>query len=163
MASSNKTVKVIARYTNKQTGTVSYLVESSDGTSQYCTTLIDGKASGCSCPAHSKCYHKTQLEAKEAERAEYRRELAKKLAQQYMTAQVVMQMAEGLTKKAKVAKKVGISIEQVQEIAVIALEHKADIAGSKHTELTRPIGPRDTKKDWTKAALTTNRGFSLMK
>ena len=104
---SSKQVQIIARYTNKQTGVVSYLVRSSDGKSTYCTTLIDGVAIGCSCPARSSCYHKTQLEAKEAGRAEkwtaYRVELAKKLAATYMTSQVVLQIAEGLVKPAKSA------------------------------------------------------------
>lgn len=67
-----KQVVVLARYAHKTNGklngTVTYLVKSSDGKSQYCTTLVDGKASGCSCPAKSRCYHKTQLEAKEQDR-----------------------------------------------------------------------------------------------
>ncbi len=144
MASSkqHKQVKVIARYTNKQTGTVSYLVESSDGLSQYCTTLIDGKASGCSCPARSSCYHKTQLEAKEAERAEkwtaYRVELAKKLANQYMTSQVVEQIAEQLAtpKTRKVAKVIKQAVEAM---------------------VPTP------KRDMMTAALTTNQGYRLLR
>lgn len=69
-----KQVQIIARYThrNRETGmangTVSYLVRSSNGKSTYCCTLINGKASGCSCPSRKPCYHMTQLEAKEQER-----------------------------------------------------------------------------------------------
>lgn len=70
-----KTVQVIATFYHKRdgklTGTVSYLVKSSDGKSQYCCTLVDGKASGCSCPARgNKCYHRVQLESKAAARKE---------------------------------------------------------------------------------------------
>src|SRR5882762_2027750 len=105
MKTSLKEVKITARYAHKTNGKfnglVTYAVRSSNGEVIYCTTLVDGKATGCSCPAHSKCYHKTQLEAKEAERAEqwnaYRAELAKKLAAQFMTSQVVEQLAEQLT------------------------------------------------------------------
>jgi hypothetical protein len=69
-----KQVTIIARYAHKTNGklngTVTYLVRASNGVDTYCTTLIDGQASGCSCPSTSKkgCYHKHQLEAKEAAR-----------------------------------------------------------------------------------------------
>ena len=67
-----KQVQVLARYIHKTdgkpNGRISYLVRSSNGKDTYCTTLIDGKASGCSCPSKKPCYHMTQLEAKEAAR-----------------------------------------------------------------------------------------------
>jgi hypothetical protein len=67
-----KEVQIIARYAHKTNGklngTVTYLVRASNGVDTYCTTVIEGKASGCSCPAKSSCYHKKQLEAKEAGR-----------------------------------------------------------------------------------------------
>src|SRR6476646_4774481 len=69
-----KTVTIVARYAHKTNGklngTVTYLVRSSNGKSTYCTTLVDGKASGCSCPSRSKngCYHKRQLESLELAR-----------------------------------------------------------------------------------------------
>jgi hypothetical protein len=71
-----KQVQVIATYYHKKegklTGVVTYLVRASNGVDTYCTTLIDGKASGCSCPSRSKkgCYHKDQLEQKAQERKE---------------------------------------------------------------------------------------------
>jgi hypothetical protein len=63
-----KLVQVIARYTIKRNGHVVYLVRSSSGKEQYTTTLVNGKATGCSCPAHGRCYHRTQLEQREQER-----------------------------------------------------------------------------------------------
>jgi hypothetical protein len=113
MAKATKTVKqvqVIARYIHKTdgqpNGTVTYLVRASNGKDTYCTTIINGEASGCSCKARSSCYHKTQLSALEVARAEspeqkearewseYKVELAKKLSKQYMSTQVVEQLAE---------------------------------------------------------------------
>ena len=141
---SSKQIQIIARYTNKQTGMVSYLVRSSDGKSTYCTTLIDGIASGCSCPAKSSCYHKTQLEAKESERAEkwtaYRVELAKKLAATYMTSQVVEQIAEGLVAPKNV--KVARTIKQAVE---------AKIPAAATTDLSK------------KGELNTGRAFHMMR
>lgn len=68
-----KQVHWIARYafkTNgKLNGIVTYAVRSSNGKDIYCTTFIEGKASGCSCPSHTgSCYHRTQLAALEAAR-----------------------------------------------------------------------------------------------
>jgi len=74
MQTSLKEVKVAARYahkdikTGKFNGFITFAVRSSDGTTLYCTTLIDGKASGCSCPSYKPCYHMKGLEAKEAAR-----------------------------------------------------------------------------------------------
>jgi len=55
MKTTLKNVKVVARYAHKTdgklNGKVTYAVESSDGSTIYCTTLVDGKASGCSCPS----------------------------------------------------------------------------------------------------------------
>jgi len=72
MKTSLKSVKVIARYAHKTNGKlngfVTYAVRSSDGSTIYCTTIVNGKASGCSCPSHKPCYHITQLVAIEAAR-----------------------------------------------------------------------------------------------
>ena len=72
MTKQPKQVQVLACYIHKTdgkpNGRISYLVRSSNGEDTYCTTLIDGKASGCSCPSKKPCYHMTQLEAKEAAR-----------------------------------------------------------------------------------------------
>lgn len=72
---STKQVQIIAHYEIKKdhsfrplVGHVAYLIRSSDGQSEYCCTLINGKASGCTCPARKPCYHMKQLEAREAER-----------------------------------------------------------------------------------------------
>jgi hypothetical protein len=67
-----KQVQVIARYAHKTdgklNGIVTYLIRSSNGVDTYTTTLVNGKATGCGCPAHKPCYHMTQLEAIEAAR-----------------------------------------------------------------------------------------------
>lgn len=63
-----KKVVVIARYFIKRNGHVCYLVRSSNGKDTYCTTIIDGHATGCTCPAIKPCYHMTQLEQIERER-----------------------------------------------------------------------------------------------
>ena len=64
-----KEVKVIARAQFKANGYVVYRVLSSNGRDVYDTTLKNGKALGCSCPATKPCYHMTQLEAREQARA----------------------------------------------------------------------------------------------
>lgn len=66
---SQKVVKVIARYFIKATGAVVYKVQSSKGNKTYCTTIINGRATGCTCEAIKPCYHMTQLEQRERERA----------------------------------------------------------------------------------------------
>ena len=68
-----KMVQVLCRYSHKTdgklNGIVTYLVRASDGESTYCTTLVQGKASGCSRKSRKdRCYHRTQLEALEASR-----------------------------------------------------------------------------------------------
>lgn len=65
-----KVVQVIARYFIKRNHAVVYSVRSSNGADTYCTTIINGKATGCTCPATKPCYHMVQLEAKEAARKE---------------------------------------------------------------------------------------------
>lgn len=110
-----KQVQVLARYAHKTdgqlNGIVTYCVKSSNGKDFYYTTLVNGKASGCSCPSKKPCYHLKQLEILESARAAkvvvetpeqkeerewevYRTELAKKLSAQYMSTQVVEQIAE---------------------------------------------------------------------
>ena len=67
MKTSLKEVKIICKYIHKSNGKpngrISYLVRSSNGKDIYCTTLMDGKASGCSCPSKKPCYHMIQLVA----------------------------------------------------------------------------------------------------
>lgn len=64
-----KTVKVLSRIEFKRDPRkVVYLVRPSHGGDPYETTLFDGKATACTCPAKKPCYHMTQLEAKEAAR-----------------------------------------------------------------------------------------------
>jgi hypothetical protein len=117
-----KEVTILARYAHKTNGklngTVTYLVKSSDGTTKYCTTLIEGKASGCSCPAHKPCYHMKGLEKKEAART--------------------------------------FAAKQLPEWAI-----KLVNTGT----IVPPAMKQPVKKtpDMMKAALTTNKGFSLLR
>ncbi len=73
MKETQKQVQVLARYEIKRNGHVVYTVRSSSGQDTYTTTLVNGKATGCSCPSYKPCYHMTQLEEKEASRREERR------------------------------------------------------------------------------------------
>ena len=56
------------RKTGKPNGKVSYLVRSSNGEEVYCTTMVNGEASGCSCPSRKPCYHMIQLTQRETAR-----------------------------------------------------------------------------------------------
>jgi hypothetical protein len=83
-----KTVSIIATYYHKTNGklngTVTYLVRASNGVDTYTTTLVDGKATGCSCPSKVKCYHKKQLEQKTQERKEVASQFAAKNAPSWL-------------------------------------------------------------------------------
>lgn len=80
--SEQKTVQIIARIQFKaDSRKVVYLVRGSHG-EQYETSLFDGKASACTCPAHKPCYHMVQLGAREAARAE--RAVAVEQAEAYL-------------------------------------------------------------------------------
>lgn len=78
-----KTVQVVARITFKDPARADYVVyavRSSNGVDLYHTTLVNGHATGCTCPARKPCYHMTQLEAYEiafvAEMAEAKARMA---------------------------------------------------------------------------------------
>ncbi len=93
---SAKAVSIIATYYHKTNGklngTVTYLVRASNGVDTYTTTLVEGKATGCSCPSKVKCYHKKQLEAREQER----REVATKFAAKSAPSWLVELVAKGV-------------------------------------------------------------------
>lgn len=134
-----KQVTVIATYYHKTNGklngTVTYLVRASNGVDTYCTTLIDGVASGCSCPARTKCYHKKQLEAREQERREVAAQFSAKQVPTWMVQLVKAGKLVAPVKKVKIAK----VIEQAVSAQI-------------------PV-----KKDMMSAALTNNSGFRLMR
>jgi hypothetical protein len=66
-----KQVQIIGRVQFKSDARkVVYLNRSSDGVSQYETSLFDGKATGCSCPSRKPCYHMEQSEQIEQKRAQ---------------------------------------------------------------------------------------------
>lgn len=65
-ATATKTVQIIARVQYKSDSRkVVYLVRSHKGDATYQTTMFDGKATSCTCPAQKPCYHMVQLEQKE--------------------------------------------------------------------------------------------------
>lgn len=61
-------VVILNRYFIKRNAHVVYEVLSSDGVTKYLTTLVNGKATGCSCPSYKPCKHMTACEQKEATR-----------------------------------------------------------------------------------------------
>lgn len=148
-----KQVQVLARYAHKTdgqlNGIVTYCVRSSNGKDFYYTTLINGKASGCSCPAKKPCYHMTQLAALEVARSEspeqkearewaqYRSELAVKLSKQYMTVEIVEQVAEQLVAPVKV-----VMTAAQEEVPPIAMELPAELRGYKKTAVSADISTK---------------------
>ena len=63
-----KQVQIIARYVIKRTGAVVSLVRSSKGDATYCTTIINDKATGCTCDSRRPCKHMKACEIVEANR-----------------------------------------------------------------------------------------------
>lgn len=149
-----KQVTIIARYAHKTNGklngTVTYLVRASNGVDTYCTTIVNGKASGCSCPAKSCCYHKKQLEAKEQER----QVIAQQFAAKSVPTWTVQLVANGkLEAPAKSKPVVSSTIQAIESPLKQWVENKISTQ-----ELVEKAAP-----DMMKAALTTNRGFQLMR
>jgi hypothetical protein len=138
-----KEVTILARYAHKTdgklNGRVTYLVKSSDGTTKYCTTLIDGKPSGCSCPSRKPCYHMHQLETREQER--------KAVAEQFATEKAPVWTVELARKGKIVAPKINKPVEQTPVQA---------------TPCRKPVLCKSA--DLSAAGnLNGNRGFSLMR
>jgi hypothetical protein len=110
-----RTVTILVRYTVRATGTVILHVENDAGVRYFCTLNENGTQS-CSCPATKECYHlKAVIKVETARKAEwtaYRAALAKQLAAQYITTQVVEQVAEQLVApKAPVRKVIAQAVE----------------------------------------------------
>jgi hypothetical protein len=153
-----KQVTIIARYAHKTNGklngTVTYLVRASNGVDTYCTTLVEGKASGCNCPSRSKngCYHKTQLEKKEQARPFAARSLP------VWTAELVESGKLAVPGKKAVTKSVMQDSTRLEELAKTSFLAQYDLSvvnlAKKHDGIVRRIED---------APLTTNRGFSLMR
>lgn len=71
-----KTVTVIARYFIHRNKHIVYTFRGGKG-EEYCTTVVSGHATGCSCPARRACKHMAHAEAKEAARTAHVEEIAK--------------------------------------------------------------------------------------
>lgn len=143
MKATQKTVTVIARYAHKTDGklnrTVTYLIKSSDGKSQYCTTLIDGEASGCSCPSRSKCYHKSQLETREQERKVVATQFAAKSAPTW-------------------------TVQLVKAGTLVAPKHVVETVSQENVTPVVDFKPREVSTDLsTKGNLNVSRPFSILK
>lgn len=144
-----KQVQVIATYYHKKdgklTGVVSYLVRASNGIDTYCTTLIEGKASGCSCPSRSPrgCYHKNQLEQK----AQERKEVAQHFAAKSVPTWFIQLVSVGKL----------IAPKQVVQLpaGVTPVNGTLRVKG--------PVIARETTDISTKGTLTRNAGFSILK
>lgn len=144
-----KTVNIIATYYHKTNGklngTVTYLVRASNGIDTYCTTLVDGKATGCSCPAsRGKCYHRTQLEQK----AVARKEVASQFSAKHAPSWLVELVAKG------------VLVAPKQVVSTVA--QPVDIL-DQHAELMRQGAYTKPLDLSTRGNLNGNEGFSLLK
>ena len=126
-----KELVLIAKYTFKHNGAVVYRVRSNQPNKKgrveevdqvefkgewfdaHNVTCVENEVRGCTCKGseyRSKCWHRSgiqvRLESPEQKEARewdaYRVELAKKLAKQYMTVEIVEQVAEQLVAPSKV-------------------------------------------------------------
>lgn len=139
-------ITVLVRYTVKATGNVVLYVENDKG-DRYYVTLQSNGATSCNCVATRKCYHIARCQALEVARAEtpeqkearewssYRREVARKLASQFMTTQVV---------------------EQIAEQQNIAMDLPDELKGYRKTAVS-------TEELVSKTVLTKNSGFSVLR
>jgi hypothetical protein len=148
-----KEVTVIATYYHKNvetgelTGVVTHLVRASNGVDTYTTTLIDGKATGCSCAARGNCYHKRGLEAK----AVARKEVASQFSAKHAPSWFVELVAKGVL----VAPKVVESVAQEEIVPPIAMDLPDELKGYRKTAVSVDIS--------TKGNLNGQRGFNLLK
>lgn len=74
MAKQQKAIAVLARYEHKRlANTVTYVCASTSSDAQHTTTVVNGKASACSCAGNAvwykKCHHMTHCEKLEAARS----------------------------------------------------------------------------------------------
>ncbi len=146
-------VKKASESYNVVPGDLICIVKGSTGNT-YTTILRRNKQHSCTCPgnakAHCKCYHIKELV--KIENARYDAAKAVKEAERVIAeAPRIEQIAASLN----------IPVEEVEKIAVIAADYQQEIK-PKHTEMCKPIGPRDTKKDWTKTP-NNPRAFQMMR
>lgn len=157
---SAKQVHFIARYahkTNKKlNGFVTYAVRSSNGNDIYCTTLINGKASGCSCPARKPCYHMTQLEAREAARKPLKAPITESVDNR--TSQAVT--SEEPKPTYRLLRAPGLKRKRFDLVEYLEekREHHFQLLGE-----IREIQERASEERMMKATLTSNQGFQLMR
>ena len=168
-------------------------VPSSDG-KYYTVRCVEGKssvhASHCNCSSFARHQHCTHIEAV----ARYYGKIYKPAAPVETPVVVeapvkkVRKARNGLVRKVRggglvlvaqpvvekvqeIATALDIPVAEVEAIAEIAAEHKAEMTEGKHTDFTLPIGPRDTKKDIvrkstsisTKGNLYNNKGFQILR
>jgi hypothetical protein len=193
-----KQTVVIARYAHKTDGVlngiVTYLVRSSDGESTYCTTLVQGKASGCSCKSRNgRCYHRTQLTVLEASRqvavVETPAQQVVEVAEVVPVEEVapvaiepIYVMSEAVREKLAAIAKPAVVVETPkQTYRIVSLgskkerrdlvgeitakaEHKQDMLAEIREIQERAIAQQVAQTpDMMKAALTSNRGFRILR
>lgn len=100
--STPKVVTVIARYSIKRNGHVVYTFRGSHG-EEYCTTLVNGHATGCTCAARSRCKHMAHAEAKEQARTAHVEAVAAAGDKSYEQAVNEAYAQLGVTKKVSTA------------------------------------------------------------
>ncbi|OLD63773.1 MAG: hypothetical protein AUF65_01310 [Chloroflexi bacterium 13_1_20CM_50_12] len=89
-----RTVTVLVRYFIRATQAVVLYVENDKG-ARYYVRLQENGVHTCNCKATKECYHiKAALDFEQERWLAYRRELAVKLSQQFLTTQCVEQIAE---------------------------------------------------------------------
>jgi hypothetical protein len=154
-----KQVHFIARYAHKTdkklNGIVSYAVRSSNSKDIYCTTLINGKASGCSCPSHKPCYHMVQLEAREASR-----QVVETVAVSVdeMAVQVATPVA---VEEYRMSNAVYAKLKATAKPAYRLLADLAEMQERREQEITGK--QRASSERMMKATLNQNRAFSILR
>lgn len=120
-------ITVLVRYTVKATGNIVLYVENDKG-DRYYVTLQSNGATSCNCVSTRKCYHIARcLELEEARWSAYRRELAVKLAAQYMTTQCVEQLVETVAQPV---------------VPPIAMDLPSELRGYKKTAVSADISTK---------------------
>ena len=183
-----KQVQIVARYAHKTDGklnaNVTYAVRSSNGKSIYCTTLIEGKASGCSCPSrYGRCYHRTQLEALEAKRevvaiAEPVLVEAEQVAEpveEYRMSESVYAKLASIAKPVAVATPVVEAPKPTYRIITVPgakkerfdllaeIEAKRELKSDMLGEINAIKARKRSEDRMMKAPLTQNRAFSILR
>ena len=160
-----KQVRIVARYAHKTdgklNGIVTYAVRSSNGTDIYYTTLVNGKATGCGCPAFKPCYHMDQLEALEAARAAkaiVETPSAEPVSETIVAVPVVEEVIETAIVETPVVAEVTATVEQSTKQAVTNGYRMSDALAAKLAS----FASADQRETRTSLKSEKKQGFCLM-